>query len=1721
MTHSARTSIVCFLLLTTLLFAVSTNGWGWEGGGPGEGIHGQVFYDVNGNGQKDIQEQGLPNWIVYLDLDDNGQFDPGEDVHTLTDRCGWFRFPFPPESEGVLRVREVVQPGWLQTSPPAEPEGGSFNQTLDDPPPRLPPMLFGNDLVEGEQLLFITGRKFHDRNGNGERDFDEEGLPGWTIYLDLDNNGHFELGQDIHTVTGGHGHYLFAAAASEAPYMVREMLKAGWEATVPVQSGDLDPGTEVGAPDPGSVEIVGVDFGNRRNGEAGVIAGRKFRDRNRNGALDDGEPGLPDWVIYVDLNRNKRLDRMSGEEERGEPWTTTGDAGHYEFHLPPGEYSIREVNRPGWQQTLPAWEDHFHYDIELEPGAVLDGKHFGNVPIEGRPSVLTGLKFLDRDGNGEREEGEPVLPHWRIYLDANRNGGYDFGEPMTHTMNDGRYSFDVASGVHYVREILPAPPEGAAVQWVQTQPGAAMDYCYEVTVEEEGTVIEGLVFGNHIDCDTLGVVSGRKFEDLDGNGDWNGEETALSGWLIYIDLNRNRRFDPGLDPHRRTDENGAYEFALAPGIYLVREQLRGEGWRQTCPGIEDNFEYVVELESGTVLEELDFGNRHVEQRPAVISGRKYADRNDNGEWNEGEPGLRGWLIYLDINRNGRLDEEWSTEEAVDRWTRTDTNGHYRFVVPPGEYAVREVILPGWRQTEPGPDSWEHVVAVESGDHAEGVNFGNLREEGFLPIFGHKFADLDGNGKQGEGERSLPGWLVYLDLNNNDEYDEEFDRAVRTDDRGRFSFEISEAGVYHLREAARDGWRQTVPGQPSFEYEVRRPSEEAMPCIFGNQPLERPARLAGCKFLDLNLNGVMDSGERGLPGWLIYLDLNGNDRYDEETDIGVETSDSGHYAFEVRPGEYAVREVLREGWLQTVPDDEYRVEVEAGEVVAGLRFGNMEEDPQHAVLRGAKFNDRNLNSRWDDGEAPIRGWIVYLDLNDNDRYDPLEDRATRTGEEGRYQFRVRPGRYVVRELQREGWVQTRPDALHDFEYRVHVESGDEVEKLLFGNCRQFGHPADIAGRKFNDLDRNGEWDEGEPGLSHWLIYLDLNENGLFDGFTERGVSDEEAEPHRWTNREGRYRFKRVRPGTYHVREVLRPGWLQSYPGAPSFEHVVTVPDDPAIEAVAGVDFGNWPEGPIYEIEGWKFDDRDEDGEWDDDEPRLPGWLIYIDVNKNGRFDPHIDTATHTDERGHYVLPAGPVPPGFHTYVIREVVRPGWVQTLPGEEMGFQHTIELPQELPLPKLNFGNAVRHDPCGVAGRKFYDVNANGRMDPMEHGLAGWRIYADLNANGSHDSGEPLVETGERGWYELRLHPGEFVIREVMNRSYNQTLPGEKHGYAYKVRLRPGMWIKRLHFGNVFWDPGMLYGRKIYDGSTTPEIGEGLPGWVIYANSNENDVLDPGIDYATITGRDGRYRLALPPGTYDIREVLKPGWMQTIPEAPQNAYRVVIEGGEVEDGFLFGNRLGVSTPALITGRKLLAGPWKPDAEWMAGDAPRRLRGIPGWTIYLDMNSNGEFDEDVDRAVRTEQGGRYRFVVEPGRYVVREVVKPGWVQLWPDAAQGHEYVVELGPGDVAPHRHFVNRDRDSDEDGASDYEEEIVGTSPYDDSDVLGVNLVESGAGGTSLYIEAVNGHLYQLQSSTDLDNWSDVGGAVRAGQSGPLFFHIDVSAETICFYRAVAMDEE
>ena len=106
------------------------------------------------------------------------------------------------------------------------------------------------------------------------------------------------------------------------------------------------------------------------------------------------------------------------------------------------------------------------------------------------------------------------------------------------------------------------------------------------------------------------------------------------------------------------------------------------------------------------------------------------------------------------------------------------------------------------------------------------------------------------------------------------------------------------------------------------------------------------------------------------------------------------------------------------------------------------------------------------------------------------------------------------------------------------------------------------PVTVTGVVWHDLDENRKRDLTEAGLSGWTVYADLDGDGERD--LRRAVDHDrfarEIQPHNIT----------VTGTTLTIREAVKPGWRQTFPGEPTLAQVLTLTGGGTI---ANVNFGN--------------------------------------------------------------------------------------------------------------------------------------------------------------------------------------------------------------------------------------------------------------------------------------------------------------------------------------------------------------------------------------------------------------------------------------------------------------------------------------------------------------------------------------------------------------------
>ena len=324
----------------------------------------------------------------------------------------------------------------------------------------------------------------------------------------------------------------------------------------------------------------------------------------------------------------------------------------------------------------------------------------------------------------------------------------------------------------------------------------------------------------------------------------------------------------------------------------------------------------------------------------------------------------------------------------------------------------------------------------------------------------------------------------------------------------------------------------------------------------------------------------------------------------------------------------------------------------------------------------------------------------------------------------------------------------------------------------------------------------------------------------------------------------------------------------------------------------------------EICGTVFNDLDDDGTKDADEPGLSGWTIAL-LSLNEGYIMKDDT-----EYGKYCftgLSAG-------TYNLWESQQDGWTCTKPS---GRYYTIDLSTDS-LDGADFGNHQGSIGSDISGTIFYDMDGDGLKGSTEPGLSGWTINLAGAATSSTISGSD-------GSYSFSsLSAGQYTITQVPQSGWLQSSPAG----SYSVNLGSTS-IDNRDFGNrgsyslsgsVFYDP---------DGDGTNNGAMGVPGWTIHltltgvstsglsalaAEESVGTAASHSLEGETSTTTDSQghyYFDGLVPGSYTIsQDQPDVGWVQTYPKSV--VYQINLQGNM--ENVNFGNLEGNS--ALVVTKK-------------------------------------------------------------------------------------------------------------------------------------------------------------------------------------------------------------
>lgn len=183
----------------------------------GSSIGDSIFWDVNGDGEQDFTDPGIPGVTVWLDTDNDGVVDAGEPT-TVTDTNGRYLFTnlsgtaLSPQTYQVRVLTTAGSPvnGRPQTADP-DANGFACSQSAN---PEFPAPPAGNASVcDNRQTVAVRGasymgadfgfkpsqvvgdRVWLDTDGDGVSDFLDYDLDGIRDFVDVNGNSTYDMGE--------------------------------------------------------------------------------------------------------------------------------------------------------------------------------------------------------------------------------------------------------------------------------------------------------------------------------------------------------------------------------------------------------------------------------------------------------------------------------------------------------------------------------------------------------------------------------------------------------------------------------------------------------------------------------------------------------------------------------------------------------------------------------------------------------------------------------------------------------------------------------------------------------------------------------------------------------------------------------------------------------------------------------------------------------------------------------------------------------------------------------------------------------------------------------------------------------------------------------------------------------------------------------------------------------------------------------------------------------------------------------------------------------------------------------------------------------------------------------------------------------------------------------------------------------------------------------------
>ena len=1443
----------------------------------------RVWLDSNANGAQDAGEAGINGVTVQL-------LDGGNNVVATATTGGDGNYTFSNLAPGSYTVRIVAS-----SLPTGVAESYDLDgiASADQATFTLAAGANHTDVDFGYRNTGSVGdRVWLDSNADGNQDAGEAGINGVTVQLLNAANSVIAT-----TTTSGDGSYTFnnLAAGSYTVKIVASSLPTGVAETYDLDG--LASANQATFTLNAGANRTDVDFGYRATGS---IGDRIWNDGNGNGVQDAGEAGINGVSVQLldaanqviattstSGNGNYTFNNLPGGTYTVRVVASTLPAGMAETYDLDG---VTSADQATFALAAGAARTDVDFGYRIPPGnqQYCTTESFGdpvyNVNPSGHafylPGISTDFVFTPSPGSFTiRNDGTATLTG-TLHSKSNPANGF------TVTVSFSGYSTTAPAGSPkeelaasaYVQNGGPVDPStwtyytsftgtltgtgsyaGAVIELTQTGPafqvgngangkntafgGSGWFNWNVITQPTSGGSLQATGMGDInvdlVDCQNIGSVGDRVWNDANGNGVQDAGENGINGVTVQLVDGAGNLIASAI-----TAGDGNYSFSYLAGSYSVNvvpgTLPAGVAPSYDLDGIGTPNTASVAIAAGVSRTDVDFGYRGT----ASIGDRLWNDANGNGVQDAGEAGINGATVQL-------LD----TTGTVIATTTTSGDGNYTFGnLGAGTYTVKVVTSSLTAGMTPTYDldgvatPNAATLTLAAGANRTDVDFG-YKHTG--SVGDRVWLDSNANGVQDAGESGINGVTVQLVSS-----DGTVIATTTTSGDGDYSFNNLAAGNYTVKIVA-----STLPAgtAPTYDLDgIATANQASFSLAAGTSRTDvdfgykNTGSVGDRVWLDSNANGVQDAGENGINGVTVQLVNAGGTVVATDT-----TSGDGNYSFtNLAGGSYTVRIVASSLPAGVATSYDLDGIATANQATFTLAAGANRTDVDFGYKQTGSVGDRvwldaNADGIQDAGEAGINGVTVQL-LNAANTVVA----TTTTSGDGNYTFNnLAAGTYTVKIVASSLPAGTAPTYDLDGvatanQATLTLATGQNRTDVDYG----YRYTGSVGDRVWLDSNTNGVQDAGETGINGVTVQL-LNSGGTVIATTA-------------TSGDGNYTFANLAGGTYTVKIVA-----SSLPAgtAPTYDlDGIATANQASFTLAAGatrtdVDFGYKNTGSVGD-RVWL--DTNGNGNQDAGEVGINGVTVQL-LNASGT----VIATTTTAGDGNYTF--ANLAPGTYTVKVVTSTLPaasGPTFDLDGIATANQATFTLTAGQNRTDVDFGY---RGTLSIGDRVWNDANGNGVQDSGEAGINGATVQLL--------SGSTVIATtttsGNGNYTFSNLTAGTYTVKVVQPAGTAQTydLDGLSTANQATVSLTASRtdvdfgyrFIGTLSIGDRVWNDANANGLQ--------DSGEaGISGVTVQLlDSNGNVVV------TTTTNSSGNYSFTnLTAGTYVVRIVIS-----TLPANREQTY--------------------------------------------------------------------------------------------------------------------------------------------------------------------------------------------------------------------------------------------